>query len=202
MVKSILVIHVSIIVTVHVQQLRAKHRYREEKLLDEILWCDHSLVAMVGRSVAWWHKKTAARETKQTAVEENNKKLICLTILCMITLRNKMVACVAGVLKGKGKGILGKGVLGARKTRGTRGLAPKFPSPSLSNACHEGKQNGGSCFSSIVWHALRCAKQHKAFASYLPKMSLNLGSNSIWYFSTYSKSSSVPNTLAILTSWK
>ena len=57
MVKIILVIHVSIIVSVHVQQLRAKHRYREEKLLryfdmDEILWCDHSLVAMVRRSVA------------------------------------------------------------------------------------------------------------------------------------------------------
>ena len=100
MVKIILVIHVSIIVTVHVQQLRAKHRYREEKLLryfdmDEILWCDHSLVAMVRRSVAWWRKKTAARETKQTAVEENNKKiawLICSTFLCIITLRNKMVA--------------------------------------------------------------------------------------------------------------
>ena len=42
------------------------------------------------------------------------------------------LACVAGVLKGKRKGVLGKGVLGARETRG----APPFP--SLSNACHAG----------------------------------------------------------------
>ena len=159
MVIIILIIHVSIIVTVHVQQLRAKHRYREEKLLryfdmDEILWCDHSLVAMVGRSVAWWHKKTAVRETKQTAVEEKNKKMDMTDLF-------------------------------------------DFPVHDYTQ-----EQNGRPCFSSIVWHTLRCAKQHKAFAIHLPKMSLNLGSNSIWYFSTYSKSSSVPNTLAILTSWK
>ena len=38
--------------------------------------------------------------------------------------------------------------------------------------------------------------------TYLPKMSLNLGSSSMWYFSIYSKSSSVPRTLEILTNCK
>ena len=39
-------------------------------------------------------------------------------------------------------------------------------------------------------------------AGYLPRISLNLGSNSMWYFSMYSKSSSVPSTLAIRTSFE
>ena len=39
-------------------------------------------------------------------------------------------------LKGKGKGVFGKGVLGARETRGAR--EGELPFPSLSNACHAG----------------------------------------------------------------
>ena len=37
--------------------------------------------------------------------------------------------------------------------------------------------------------------------SYLPRISLNRGSSSIWYLSRYSKSSSVPRTLAMRTNW-
>lgn len=35
-----------------------------------------------------------------------------------------------------------------------------------------------------------------------PRISLNLGSSSIWYLSMYSCNSSVPNTFAMRTSWK
>ena len=59
--------------------------------------------------------------------------------MCLEKVCHSVIYCVASLrgrrLKGKGKG-----VLGARETRGTReeGLAPKFPFPSLSNACHAG----------------------------------------------------------------
>ena len=42
-------------------------------------------------------------------------------------------------------------------------------------------------------------KHTRCLRTYLPKMSLNLGSSSIWNLSMYSYSSSVPRTLAILT---
>ncbi len=44
-----------------------------------------------------------------------------------------------------------------------------------------------------------CNNKNTRFQTYLPKMSLNLGSSSIWNLSMYSYSSSVPRTLAILT---
>lgn len=37
--------------------------------------------------------------------------------------------------------------------------------------------------------------------TYLPRMSWNLGSSSMWYFSKYSNNSSVPSTLAMRTNW-
>ena len=86
-------------------------------------------------------QKTAARESKQTAVEEKNKKIDTTDLFDFPAhdyTQEQNGSLRGRRLKGKGKGVLGKGVLGARKTRGTRGLAPKFPSPSLSNACHEG----------------------------------------------------------------
>ena len=47
-----------------------------------------------------------------------------LSLFSTVSIENQDVilrlACVAGVLKGKGKGVLGKGVLGARETRGAR----------------------------------------------------------------------------------
>ena len=41
-------------------------------------------------------------------------------MVCKLHYTLPLLACVAGVLKGKGKGVLGKGVLGARETRAPR----------------------------------------------------------------------------------
>ena len=70
-----------------------------------------------------WKPKCSLEELLIEAwnYRQEEEDLVCIT-----------VACVAGVLKGNGKGVLGKGVLGARETRGAREEGGrKTPFPSL-----------------------------------------------------------------------